>query len=50
MNDTLLDDDIPQKFKDPDTGTLRTEALVQSYKELEKKMSQRPAAPKSHED
>ncbi len=50
MNDTLLDDDIPQKFKDPDTGTLRRDALVQSYKELEKKMSQRPNAPKSHED
>ena len=30
MNDTLLDNDIPEKFKDPKTGAVRTDALLQS--------------------
>lgn len=50
MNDTLLDNEIPQKFKDPDTGEVRLDAMAQSYKELEKKFSKIPSAPKSHED
>ncbi len=50
MNDTLLDNDIPAKFKDPETGEVRMDAMVQSYKELEKKFSQIPAVPKSPED
>lgn len=43
---TLLDDDIPEKFKDPETGALKTQALLSSYKELEKKLSTQPSAPK----
>ncbi len=50
MNDTLLDNEIPAKFKDPETGEIRMDAMVQSYKELEKKFSQAPSVPKSHED
>jgi hypothetical protein len=41
--DNLLDNDIPEKFKTPEGG-LNTEALLGSYKELEKKLSQ--GAPK----
>lgn len=50
---TLLDDEIPAKFKDPETGELRVDALVQSYKELENKMSAEGAktgAPASPEE
>lgn len=50
MNDTLLDNEIPEKFKDAETGELRTDALMQSYKELEKKFSKMPSAPKSYEE
>lgn len=50
MNDTLLDNEIPQKFEDPETGEVNVAAMAQSYKALEKKMSDRPTAPKSHED
>lgn len=31
--------EIPQKFIDPETGTLRTDALIKSYIALEKKLS-----------
>ena len=48
--DTLLDDEIPAKFKNAETGEVRTDALLQSYKELEKKFSKMPSVPKSHED
>ena len=34
---TLLDDEIPAKFKDPQTGALNAQALLSSYKELERK-------------
>jgi hypothetical protein len=50
MTDNLLTNDIPEKFKDPETGGLKADALLRSYKELEKKMSQNPAAPKSPEE
>lgn len=50
MNDTLLDNEIPSKFKDPKTGKLRLETMVQSYKELEKKLSQTPSVPKSADE
>ncbi|MAZ75705.1 MAG: hypothetical protein CMH31_00200 [Micavibrio sp.] len=50
QNDTLLDNEIPEKFKDPKTGALRTEQMLKSYKELEKKLSSSPSAPKNHED
>lgn len=48
--ETLLDDAIPEKFKDPETGALKTEALLKSYAELEKKLSSQEAAPKSPEE
>lgn len=50
MNDTLLDNEIPAKFKDPDTGEVRMDAMVQSYKELEKRFSQMPSVPKTSDD
>ena len=30
---------IPEKFRDPETGALRSEALLKSYVELEKRLS-----------
>ncbi|MCI5061301.1 MAG: hypothetical protein MRY79_09590 [Alphaproteobacteria bacterium] len=50
MNDTLLDNDIPEKFKDKETGEIRTDSLLKSYQELEKKMSQLPSLPKSADE
>lgn len=50
MNDTLLDNEIPAKFKDPETGEVRMKDFAKSYKELEKKFSQAPVVPKSPED
>ena len=52
MNETntLLDDDVPSKFKDPETGETNIGAMAKSYKELEKKMSQKPALPESADD
>jgi len=43
---------VPDKFKNPETGAIRLDALVNSYGELEKKMSEKSphAAPQSHED
>ncbi len=32
--------EIPEKFKDPETGALRTDALLSSYLALEKKLSE----------
>ncbi|MCB1782392.1 MAG: hypothetical protein KDI13_00200 [Alphaproteobacteria bacterium] len=48
--ENLLTTDIPEKFKDPETGNLRAEALLQSYRELEKRLSQNTPAPKSPEE
>lgn len=50
MNETLLDDEIPSKFKDKETGEVQVSAMARSYKELEKKMSQTPSAPKSADE
>lgn len=41
---------IPSKFTDPKSGGLRVQALVNSYSELEKKMSGAPAAPHSPDE
>jgi hypothetical protein len=49
-NDTLLDNDIPEKFKNTETGEVNIKALAQSYKTLEKKMSKAPKAPKTHDE
>lgn len=45
--DNLLDNDIPEKFKNAETGEVRINDLAKSYKELEKKLSAQPRAPKS---
>lgn len=50
MTENLLEADIPEKFKDPQSGAVRVEAMAQSYKELERKLSQMPSPPKSHEE
>lgn len=41
---------IPEKFKDPQTGELKVESLLTSYSELEKRLSRVPPVPKSHTD
>ena len=41
---------VPEKFKNPETGAIRLEALLGSYQELEKKMSTRSSAPKTPQD
>lgn len=41
---------VPEKFKNPESGAIRLDALVNSYAELEKKMSSRPAPPKTPEE
>ncbi len=38
-------EDVPEKFWDAEAKTLRVEALLKSYKELEKRLSQRMAPP-----
>jgi hypothetical protein len=58
--DTATDDaapatrpeDVPEKFWDAETNALRVDALLKSYKELEKRMSQRfaPPAPDAPEE
>ncbi len=50
MNDTLLDNEIPKKFKNPETGEVNVTAMAKSYKALEHKMSQAPTLPKSHSE
>ncbi|MBY0336630.1 MAG: hypothetical protein K2X11_08450 [Acetobacteraceae bacterium] len=52
MSESLLDDapttrptDIPEKFWDADRGELRVDALLKSYRELERRLSQRLAPP-----
>lgn len=48
--DNLLDNDIPAKFKNPETGEVRMGDFVKSYKELENKMSSQPSRPSSPDD
>ncbi len=51
MNDeNLLEIDVPEKFKNPETGEVQIEMMAKSYKELESKLSQVPSAPKSHHE
>lgn len=50
MNDTLLDNKIPDKFKNSETGEVQLETLLKSYKDLERKFSQVPSIPKTAED
>lgn len=56
MNDALLEQpkdnaiNIPEKFRDPQTGALRADALLQSYAALEQKLSTMPRPPASAAD
>lgn len=50
MTDNLLEADIPKKFKDPESGQLKLDALLKSYRELERRMSQSPSVPKSPDE
>ena len=38
-------EDVPEKFWDTAAGTLRVDALLKSYRELERRLSQRFAPP-----
>ncbi|WP_424811457.1 capsid assembly protein [Roseococcus sp. YIM B11640] len=38
-------EEVPEKFRDPGTGELRLDALLKSYRELERRLSQRAAPP-----
>lgn len=49
-NNTLLDNDIPAKFKDPQTGAVKMDALAKSYKELEGKLSGLPTLSKTPDE
>lgn len=48
--ENLLNADIPEKFKDTETGAVKMDDFVRSYKALEQKMSTQPHAPKSHDE
>lgn len=48
--DNLLNADIPEKFKDPETGEVKIDILAKSYRALEHKLSQNPKPPKSPEE
>jgi len=48
--ENLLNAEVPQKFKDPETGAVKLDMMAKSYKELEQKLSQIPRPPKSHEE
>lgn len=48
MTDTNLI--IPKKFKDTTTGELKVDSLLNSYSELEKRLSRTPSVPKSADD
>ncbi len=37
--------DVPEKFWDAEAGALRVDALLKSYRELERRLSQRAAPP-----
>lgn len=41
---------IPDKFKDPESGDFRVQAMLNSYSALEKKMSSSPSAPTSPQE
>jgi len=38
---------VPEKFRDPQTGAVRVEALLKSYLELERRLSAAPATPEA---
>ena len=46
----LLTANIPEKFKDPDTGEIKLDLLAKSYRELEQRLSQNPKPPAKPEE
>ena len=48
--ENLLNADIPEKFKDPETGAVNVDMMAKSYKALEHKLSAMPSAPATHEE
>lgn len=50
LTEGLDEKSVPQKFKDPQTGAINVPAIVNSYSELERKMSEKPGAPKTPEE
>ena len=44
LTENLDETTIPEKFKEPETGAIRLQDLINSYNELEKKMGQSSAA------
>nr|BDD44009.1 hypothetical protein 2 [Alphaproteobacteria bacterium] len=50
LTEGLDTQNVPQKFKDPQTGAINVPAIVSSYSELERKMSEKPNAPKTPEE
>lgn len=41
---------IPEKFRDPESGAVNTDSLLKSYLELEKRLSSQPGCPATPED
>ena len=50
INDETMIQAVPEKFRDPETGEIRVDALVASYLELEKKLSGMIPRPESEDD
>lgn len=50
MESATRPDDVPEKFWDTETGTIRTEALLRSYRELEKRLSRSVPRPDGEDD
>lgn len=46
----LLTLEVPEKFKDPESGEVKLEALLKSYKTLEQRLSGQPKPPQSAEE
>ena len=42
---SMRPEDVPEKFWDQEVGQLRVDALLKSYRELERRLSQRMAPP-----
>ncbi|MCW5582235.1 MAG: hypothetical protein KIS72_12920, partial [Luteimonas sp.] len=42
--------DVPEKFRDPETGEVRVDALLKSYLELEKRLSKSLPVPEGDDD
>lgn len=50
LTENLDETTIPEKFKEPETGAVRLQDLINSYNELEKKLGQGTPMPKTPEE